>query len=124
MAFAVVEQASRDRLAAMRGVTIIGHPAPCDPAAVAMIIAVTRCYEVRSEDGLVFAAAYHPRMGEWLDLLGAGTRDDAFDAIRRHVEKVGHLLGTDWDAIDAADRAAAAEVLADLEPIADLPLAA
>ncbi|MDO9714371.1 hypothetical protein, partial [Paracraurococcus lichenis] len=80
MAFFPIDQSSRDRLAALPGVTIIDHPSPHHPDDVALVLAGLRCCEVFA-DGAAFRAAYHLRYGEWLPLAEAVGEDAAFAAV-------------------------------------------
>jgi hypothetical protein len=126
VAFFPIDQSSRDRLATTPGVTIISNPLPHRPADVALVMAGLRCCEVFA-DGVAFRAAYHLRFGAWLPLAEGVAEDAAFAAIHAFLTLVGPLPTHYAPAQDAADRAAAATVLAafsGLGTVSVLPAAA
>src|SRR3954464_11652264 len=101
----LVPSLARDRLEAMRGVTIIDNPAPHDPAAAAMIIAGVRCLEIQATDA-GFSAALHVRFGEWLPLAQSVPEDVAFAAVAAFIEQVAGIPQHYSAENDAAERAA------------------
>ncbi|MDO9713638.1 hypothetical protein [Paracraurococcus lichenis] len=111
MAAFSIDQSARSRLTAMRGVTVIAHPSPRNPATLAMVIAGVRCIDVR-HDGDGFRATIHVRDGEWLPLADGVTEDAAFAAILAFVSVVASVPQSYAPEHDAAERAAAAEVFA------------
>ncbi|MDO9712380.1 hypothetical protein [Paracraurococcus lichenis] len=106
-----LDQSARSRLTAMRGVTVIAHPSPRNPATLAMIIAGVRCIDVR-HDGDAFRATVHMRDGEWLPLADGVAEDAAFSAVLSFVSLVAGIPQHYALEHDAAERAAAAEVFA------------
>ncbi|MDO9712762.1 hypothetical protein [Paracraurococcus lichenis] len=106
-----IDQSSRDRLAAMPGVTIIEHPSPHHPGDIALVTAGLRCCEVFA-DGATFRAAYHLRYGEWLPLAEGVREDAAFAAVLAFLSLVATVPQHYAPAHDATERRAAAEVLA------------
>ncbi|MDO9713696.1 hypothetical protein [Paracraurococcus lichenis] len=110
MAHFSIDQSSRDRLAAMPGVTIIDHPSPHHPGDIALVMAGLRCCEVFA-DGAAFRAAYHLRYGEWLPLAEEVGEDAAFAAVFTFLTLVAAVPQHYAAAHDATERKAAAEVL-------------
>jgi hypothetical protein len=101
----------RARLAAMPGVTVFDRPLPKDPTWVALVMAGVRNYVVRAE-GNTFAAAFHIRSGEYLQLATGTTLNAAYAAVAEHLACISHLSPA-WSAeTEAAERRAAAAVLA------------
>ena len=125
MAIAYLHQPPRDRLAAIRGVTIVDRAClPGAPSEVATISAGIRSYRVTTTDEHGFSAAYHVRLGHWVALAIEGTEAEAFAAVADHVQAVAHLMGA-WSQAQKDAEVAAAEVLASFAPAAPaLPLAA
>ena len=126
MAVIALHQSPRDRLAAMRGVTILDRAClPGAPSEVATVFAGIRSYRVTTTDEHVFSAAYHVRLGRWMALAIDGTGAEAFAAVADHVQAVAHLMGAWSQAQEDAEIAAAEVVLAGFAPAAPaLPLAA
>jgi hypothetical protein len=120
---APVPTTARERLAAMRGVSIVDGPLPTKPKIAAMVMAGIRCIDVHAEAG-VFSAQWHIRFDEWFTLVEGVTEDDAFAAIELFVAKVAGIPG--WYSVenDADERTAAEEVLAAFTAPASIPLAA
>ena len=111
MAYITVDQSPRDRLAATRGVTIIHHPLPRDPAEIATVIAGVRCYAVRAEGGAC-TASFQIGNGEDLALADGVTEAAAFAAVLAHVALVREVPAHYSAINDQAEREAAATVLA------------
>jgi hypothetical protein len=115
---------SRDRLAAMRDVNIFDRPPGYNrDGCTAFILAGIRSYEIR-QVGAGYRTLFHLRDGIWLALALGVSEDEAFAAVIAHVEALAGVPQWYSPAIDAAERAAAAEVLAAFAAPAALPLAA
>jgi hypothetical protein len=111
MAFISLDQPARTRLSATKGVTVLAHPLDRDPSLIAMVMAGTRCIDVRAE-GNAFRAALHLRLGEWLPLAEEATEEAAFGAVLAFVSLADAVPQHYAPEHDAAVRAAAAEVYA------------
>ena len=111
MAFISVDQPARARLAGMQRVLVLDRPLPRDQTLVAMIMAGTRCLDIRAE-GSTFHADLHHRLGEWLPLAEEVTEDVAFGAVVAFVSLVASVPQHHAPEHDTAVRAAAAEVYA------------
>src|SRR4051812_7991369 len=106
-----LDQPARNRLAATRGVSIIADPSPRNPAVIVMVLAGTRCIDIR-RDGDTFRAQAHLRLGEWMPLADGVSEDVAFAAVLHFVHLVASVPQHYAPEHDAAERAAAAEVYA------------
>ena len=111
MAFISVDQPARARLAAMRRVSVLDCPLPRDQMLMAMVMAGTRCMDVRAE-GSTFRADLHLRLGEWLPLADGVTEEAAFAAVLAFLSLVASVPQEYAPEHDLAERAAAAEVYA------------
>ncbi|TCZ61158.1 hypothetical protein [Roseicella aquatilis] len=110
MAFLPIDQSSRDRLAAMPGVTIFPRPSPRRPEVRALVMQGLRCCEVVAEAG-AHRAAYHLRLGTWLPLAEDGDEEAAFAAVLAFLALVAAVPQHYAPEHDAAERATAATVL-------------
>lgn len=106
-----LDQSARLRLAAMRGVCVIADPSPRNPSVIVMVMAGTRCIDIR-RDGDAFCAQAHLRLGEWLPLAEGVSEDTAFAAVLAFLSLVGNVPQFYAPEHDTAERAAAAEVFA------------
>lgn len=115
MAFIALAQATRARLSATKGVTVIASPCPRDPNVLALVIAGVRCVEI-NRDGEDFRTMWHVRMGKWIILADGVSEDVAFAATLAFVTLTSSIPQHYSAANDAAERAAAAEVAAAFTP--------
>ncbi|TCZ54597.1 hypothetical protein [Roseicella aquatilis] len=111
MAFFPIDQTARERLAALPGVTIFPRPSPRRPEHLALVMAGLRCCEVVAAAG-GYRAAYHLRFGTWLPLAEDGDEAAAFAAVLAFLALVAAVPQHYASEHDAAERRAAAQVLA------------
>ncbi|RAI55907.1 hypothetical protein [Roseicella frigidaeris] len=111
MASVSIAHAAQARLAALRHVTVLDHPAPRDPDLVALVFAGIRVAELRRAPA-GHAARVHLRLGEWLDLVEDTDEDVACAAIALFLDRVAAVPAAYTAAGDEAERAAAAQVRA------------
>ena len=90
MAFISVSESAHNRLAATKGVQIIADPSLRNPAITVMVMAGTRCIDIR-QDGDTFRAQAHLRLGEWLPLADGVSEDAAFAAVLAFVNLVASV---------------------------------
>src|SRR4051812_3490938 len=94
---------ARDRLAAMRDVSIFDRPPGLNKdGCIALILSGHRQYEVRA-DGNKYTALFHVRDQIWAPLAENVARDTAFTAIARHIAALADV--SDWHSpeVEAAE---------------------